>query len=226
VWGISGSVGLRPRRAGQPGRDTLQGVERLGVAIVGCGASILIDQGPHYVHLLRRLVNGSAGEITHASALATGPKAPAAAIDVRFASGLIGELLLAWNVPTPPSAAVDYAFGTLGSLEVDRRDAALVVYDAAGQARLTPSTENYLATVAGCIVGFLRAASGQTARGRDVGRGRAARPGSRGRRATLDRFGASGTHRYGSVEQTCAVLDSRQTGARKLRRVSREGLST
>jgi len=126
-------------------------------------AGILIDQGPHYVHLLRRLVGGVAGEITDASALATGPKAPAGVVHVRFASGLMGELLLAWNVPTPPSAAVGYAFGTLGSLEVDRRDAALVIYDAAGEARTTPHGDNYLQTVAACIGDFLRAASGQSA---------------------------------------------------------------
>jgi predicted dehydrogenase len=112
------------------------------------------------VHLLRRLVGGVAGEITHASALAVSTVAPAAVVHVRFASGLTGELLLAWNVPTPPSAAVGYAFGTLGSLEVDGRDAALVVYDAAGEARVTTSHGGYLDTVAACIADFLRAASG------------------------------------------------------------------
>ncbi len=126
-------------------------------------AGILIDQGPHYVHLLRRLVGGVAGEITHASAIAASVVAPAAVVHVRFASGLIGELLLAWNVPTPPSAGVGYAFGTRGSLEVDRRDAALVVYDAAGEAQAITSNEGYLHTVGACIGDFLRAASGQSA---------------------------------------------------------------
>jgi predicted dehydrogenase len=125
-------------------------------------AGILIDQGPHYVHLLRRLVGGVAGEITHASAVAVSAAAPAAVVHVRFASGLIGELLLAWNVPTPPSAAVGYAFGTLGSMEVDRRDAALVVYDANGDARMTSNKEGYLDTVAACIGDFLRAAAGES----------------------------------------------------------------
>jgi predicted dehydrogenase len=126
-------------------------------------AGILIDQGPHYVHLLRRMAGGVAGEITHASAMAASARAPAAVVHVRFDSGLLGELLLAWNVPTPPTAAVGYAFGTLGSLEIDRRDAALVVHDANGETRSDQTREGYLDTVAACIGDFLRAAAGQSA---------------------------------------------------------------
>lgn len=117
-------------------------------------AGILIDQGPHYVHLLRRL----AGEITHASALAAAVTSPAAVVQVRFASGLLGELLLAWNVPTPPGAAVGYAFGTRGSLEVDRRDASLVVNHANGETSVSGHGEGYLEAVKACISDFLTAA--------------------------------------------------------------------
>jgi predicted dehydrogenase len=125
-------------------------------------AGILIDQGPHYVHLVRRLASGVAGEITHASALAETTKSPAAVMHVRFASGLPGELLLAWNVPTPPTAATGYAFGTLGSLEVDRRDAALVVYRETGATSVTLGHEGYLGSVEACIGDFLNAAAGHS----------------------------------------------------------------
>jgi predicted dehydrogenase len=124
-------------------------------------AGILIDQGPHYVHLLRRLASGVAGEITHASALAESAQAPAAVVNVRFASGLLGELLLAWNVPTPPTAAAGYAFGTHGSLEIDRRDAGLVRYGPAGEEQVLVGRDDYLGAVEACMRDFLRAAAGQ-----------------------------------------------------------------
>jgi predicted dehydrogenase len=126
-------------------------------------AGILIDQGPHYVNLLRTMVGGVAGEISHASALAASAVAPAAAVHVRFESGLAGEMLLAWNAPTPPSAAVGYAFGTHGSMEVDRRDAALVIYDGEGNVRTSTARDGYMAAMAACMADFLRAAGGQTA---------------------------------------------------------------
>jgi predicted dehydrogenase len=129
----------------------------------GDGAGILIDQGPHYVHLLRRLASGVAGEITHASALAEHERAQAAVMHVRFASGLLGEVLLAWNVPTPPTAATGYAFGTRGSVEVDRRDAALVVYPLEGETQTVAGHEGYLGAVEACITDFLRAADGLSA---------------------------------------------------------------
>lgn len=125
-------------------------------------AGILIDQGPHYVHLLRRLAGGVAGEITHASALADNAQAPAAVIHVRFTSGLLGEVLLAWNVPTPPTAAAGYAFGTQGSLEIDRRDAGLVRYRPTGEEDILVGREEYLDTVEACMRDFLRAAAGET----------------------------------------------------------------
>jgi predicted dehydrogenase len=120
-------------------------------------SGILIDQGPHYVHLLRRLASGVAGEITQASALAASAQAPAAIVNVRFASGLLGELLLAWNVPTPPTAAAGYAFGTRGSLEVDRADGGLVRYTDDGDAQVLVGPDNYLGAVEACIADFLRA---------------------------------------------------------------------
>jgi predicted dehydrogenase len=125
-------------------------------------AGILIDQGPHYVHLLRRLASSVAGEITHAAALAESAQAPAALMHVRFASGLLGELLLAWNVPTPPTAAAGYAFGTRGSLEVDRGDADLVVYQASGETHVVSGREGYLEVVEACIGDFLMAAGGHS----------------------------------------------------------------
>jgi len=125
-------------------------------------AGILIDQGPHYVHLLRRLASGVAGEITHASALAESAQAPAALVHVRFASHLLGELLLAWNVPTPPAAAAGYAFGTRGSLEIDRRDAGLVRYGPTGEADILVGRDDYLGAVEACMRDFLHAAAGQT----------------------------------------------------------------
>ncbi|MGI9146578.1 MAG: Gfo/Idh/MocA family protein [Chloroflexota bacterium] len=125
-------------------------------------AGILIDQGPHYVHLLRRLASGVAGEVTHASALADNAQAPVAAVHLRFASGVLGEVLLAWNVPTPPTAAAGYAFGTLGSLEIDRRDAGLVRYGPGGDEQILVGRDDYLAAVEACMRDFLRAALGQT----------------------------------------------------------------
>jgi predicted dehydrogenase len=124
-------------------------------------AGVLIDQGPHYVHLLRRLASGVAGEITHASALAESAQAPAAVVHVRFASGLPGELLLAWNVPTPPMAAAGYAFGTRGSLEIDRHDAGLVRYGPTGEAHMLVERDDYLGAVEACMRDFLDAAGGQ-----------------------------------------------------------------
>ncbi len=125
-------------------------------------AGILIDQGPHYVHLLRHLASGVSGEITHASALAESAQAPAALVHVRFASGLLGELLLAWNVPTPPTAAAGYAFGTRGSLEIDRRDAGLVRYGPTGQEQVLVGPDDYLGAVEACIRDFLQAAASRT----------------------------------------------------------------
>jgi predicted dehydrogenase len=121
-------------------------------------SGILIDQGPHYVHLLRRL----GGEITHAGALAADVTAPAAVVQLRCASGLLGEMLLAWNVPTPPTAAVGYAFGTEGSLEVDLRDASLVVHRANGETSVTGRGEGYREALVECISDFLRAAASQS----------------------------------------------------------------
>lgn len=134
------------------------------------GAGVLIDQGPHYVHLLRRLAGGVAGEITHVQALAAGPRAPTALVHVRYASGLVGELLLSWRVPTPPTAAAGYAFGSAGDLEVDGPGGALVWRAAPGPsgpsgrgapgepAEVVPR-EPPLAAVEACIASFVQAAA-------------------------------------------------------------------
>jgi predicted dehydrogenase len=120
-------------------------------------SGILIDQGPHYVHLLRRL----AGDITHAQALAVSPRAPTALVHVRHAAGVPGELLLSWRVPTPPTAAVGYAFGTQGDLEVDAPEGALVVHHGRnGQSEVVVPREPHLTAVRTCIADFLNAAAG------------------------------------------------------------------
>jgi len=124
-------------------------------------AGVLIDQGPHYVHLLRRLAGGVAGEITHAHALAASAQASTALIHVRYASGLLGELLLSWQVPTPPTAAVGYAFGTLGDLEIDGPGGALVWHGAdrpVGEPTETVPRQPPLAAVEACIASFAHAA--------------------------------------------------------------------
>jgi predicted dehydrogenase len=129
-------------------------------------AGVLIDQGPHYVHLLRRLAGGVAGEITHAQAVADGPRAPTALVHVRYASGLLGELLLSWRVPTPPTAAVGYAFGTDGDLEVDGPEGGLVWHrpaalgpSAVGVPGVLVAREAHLVAVEACIADFVRAAA-------------------------------------------------------------------
>ena len=119
-------------------------------------SGILIDQGPHYVHLLRRL----AGEITHAQAIAATPHAPTALVHVKHASGVLGELLLSWRVPTPPTAAAGYAFGTEGDLEIDGPLGSLVLHRAqTGDSEVVVATEPYLTTVRACIADFLHAAA-------------------------------------------------------------------
>jgi predicted dehydrogenase len=130
------------------------------------GAGILIDQGPHYVHLLRHLASGVAGEITHAQALAADARAATALVHVRYASGLLGELLLSWRVPTPSTAATGYAFGTLGDLEIDGPQGGLVWHrpaelgpSPAGQPGVVLPRQAPLAAVEACIADFARAAA-------------------------------------------------------------------
>jgi predicted dehydrogenase len=58
--------------------------------------------------------------------------------------------------------AAGYAFGTQGSLEIDRHDAGLVRYGAAGEEDVLVRRDDYLGAVEACIRDFLNAAAGQT----------------------------------------------------------------
>jgi len=129
-------------------------------------AGVLIDQGPHYVYLLRRL----AGEIAHVTATAASAAAPSATLRVRFASGAAGELKLAWDVPTPPDQPEARVFGTEGRLEIGRPGAALVWHRDANAPRSAAGTpgrvlrrDDYLEAVQASLADFFAAAGGGAA---------------------------------------------------------------
>lgn len=145
------------------------------------GAGVLIDQGPHYVHLLRVLAGSAAGDLelvgAVASSLEVGRPEDTVAIVVRFRSGLVGEALLSWVAPTPSTDAWGYAYGTEGSLAVHAHDFGLLWQRPAG---LGPSPHgepgvvlppaDMTDTLLACLADFLWAAargSGATMSGDD-----------------------------------------------------------
>lgn len=83
------------------------------------GSGVVIDQCCHQVRMLRAVV----GEIVAVQAVSTGTGVPGSAPDVcainlRFAGGVVGQLLLTWASGTPSPGPELQVFGTDGSLEV------------------------------------------------------------------------------------------------------------
>ena len=122
---------VRAHRVGYLSGDYMASGWRRDPSLAGGG--MLLDQGPHYFHLLRLLAGGVAGEITHVAALGATMRddwQPGAedtsVVIVRYASGLLGEALFCWATRTPDTGAWAYAFGAEGSLEVFSREAGLL----------------------------------------------------------------------------------------------------
>jgi predicted dehydrogenase len=140
---------------------------------------MLLDQGPHYFHLLRLLAGAVAGELTHVAALGTTVRddwqpgaEDTAVVVVRFASGLLGEALFCWATRTPDLGAWAHAYGTGGSLDIFSREAGLLWHRPAagsGAGRGAGPTAPQVVLPArpidealeACLSDFLRAARGE-----------------------------------------------------------------
>jgi predicted dehydrogenase len=143
------------------------------------GGGMLLDQGPHYFHLLRLLAGAVAGEITHVGALGTTVRddwqpgaEDTAVVVVRFASGLLGEALFCWATRTPDPGAWAHAYGTDGSLDIFSREAGLLWHRSAagsggGAGRPAPQVVLPVRPIddalEACLADFLRAARGEKA---------------------------------------------------------------
>jgi predicted dehydrogenase len=80
---------------------------------------VIIDQGCHHVRMLRTVV----GEIAAVHAFASGRSVNGSApdtcvVNLTFASGAIGQMLLTWASATPAPGPELQVLGTEGSLEV------------------------------------------------------------------------------------------------------------
>jgi UDP-N-acetyl-2-amino-2-deoxyglucuronate dehydrogenase len=131
----SGDLGrvavVRAHRVGYLSGDYMASGWRRDPSLAGGG--MLLDQGPHYFHLLRLLAGAVAGEITHVAALCATMRhdwqpgaEDTAVVIVRYASGLLGEALFCWATRTPDLGAWAYAYGAEGSLEIFSRQAGLI----------------------------------------------------------------------------------------------------
>ena len=166
---------VRAHRVGYLGGDYMASGWRRDPHLAGGG--MLLDQGPHYFHLLRLLAGAVAGEITHVAALGTTvrddwqPGAEDTAVVVlRFTSGLLGEALFCWATRTPDPGAWAYAYGTGGSLEIFSREAGLLWHrSAAGNGGAHTAPQVVLPArpiddaLEACLSDFLRAARGEKA---------------------------------------------------------------
>lgn len=128
------------------------------------GGGMLLDQGCHYVNILR----GLAGEVTHVSAYATTVRddwraEDTAVLILRFASGLLGEQLYCWGTRTPEVGPEAYAYGENGHLEINSRAPHLVLYrsDLPDGRQVIDDAQNDQPVFTATIGDFVRAALGE-----------------------------------------------------------------
>lgn len=91
------------------------------------GGGVIVDQGVHQVRMLREVV----GEIESVQAAADadavlGSAADTCAVNLRFVSGVVGQMLLTWATDTPAAGPELQVFTTGGSIDVH------VSYDSPG----------------------------------------------------------------------------------------------
>jgi predicted dehydrogenase len=155
-------VCLRSHRVGYLSGIWLRDGWRQNAEVAGGG--MLLDQGCHYVNILRML----GGEIVDVSAFVATSRADwkgedTATLVLRFASGALGESLYCWGTRTPDVGREAYAIGESGSLDVAAWEPALVLHrpDLPSGRQVIVSSCDYAGSFARIIEDFALAASGQ-----------------------------------------------------------------
>jgi predicted dehydrogenase len=155
-------VSLRSHRVGFLSGIWLRDGWRQNAEVAGGG--MLLDQGCHYVNILRML----GGDIDEVCAFSSTTRSDwkgedTATLILKFASGVIGESLYCWGTRTPDVGREAYAIGALGSLDVAAWEPALVLHrpDLPSGRQVVVSSCDYAGSFAQIINDFALAATGQ-----------------------------------------------------------------